>query len=148
MSSKKLPVSCVSYSFFFVSEVSVHLYFSVTLTVTLLHLKPENVLVGLKKTLSESLDDIVANEIKLLSPRKILSCCTIYLSRNDFGHPKSTLGRLKTADFGAAVQGDWTSQDIHSPYPTKLLSHAGSYTRRTLVVLYGYMESQGNDESL
>jgi serine/threonine protein kinase len=40
----------------------------VTLTVTLLDLKPENVLVGLGKTLSESLDDIVADEIKSLSP--------------------------------------------------------------------------------
>ena len=79
-------------------------HFSITLTCrkTLLDLKPENVLVGLEKTLS--LDDIVADEIYSPSPRKVLPDRTIYLSRNDFGHPKSTPGRPKITDFDAAVQ--------------------------------------------
>jgi serine/threonine-protein kinase SRPK3 len=77
-------------------------HFSVILTVTLLDLKPENVLVGLEKTLS--LDDIVADEINSPSPRKVLSERTIYSSRNDFGHPKSTPRRPKITDFDAAVQ--------------------------------------------
>ena len=78
------------------------LHFSATFTVTLLDLKPENVLVGLEKT--SSLDDIVADEIKSPSPRKVLPDRTIYLSRNDFGHPNSTPGRPKITDFDAAVQ--------------------------------------------
>ncbi|GBE89340.1 hypothetical protein SCP_1600010, partial [Sparassis crispa] len=65
-------------------------------------LKPENVLVGLEKTLS--LEDVVADEINSPSPRKILPDRTIYLSRNDFGRPKLSPGRPKIADFDAAVR--------------------------------------------
>jgi hypothetical protein len=119
-----------------------HPYFSVTLTVTLLDLKPENALVGLEKTLS--LEDIVADEMKSPSPRKILPRRTIYLFRNDFSHPKSTPGRSKTTDFDAADRGP----DISSPYPTELLSRIGSYTWRTLVVPCGYMEFRRNDAPL
>jgi serine/threonine-protein kinase SRPK3 len=75
---------------------------STTLTISPSDLKRENVLVGLEKSLS--LDDIVGDEIKSPSPRKILPDCTIYMSRNDFGHPKSTPGRPKISDFDTAVQ--------------------------------------------
>ncbi|KAF8800234.1 kinase-like protein [Phlegmacium glaucopus] len=61
-------------------------------------LKLENVLVGLEKSLS--LDDIVGDEIKSPSPGNVLPDRTIYLSQNDFGHPKSTPGR---PDFDAAI---------------------------------------------
>ena len=74
---------------------------STTLIITPSDLKPENVLVGLEKTLS--LDDIIGDEIKSPSPRKILPGYTIYLSRNSFGHPKSSPGRPKICDFDAAV---------------------------------------------
>ena len=66
-----------------------------------LDLKPANVLLGLEKSLS--LDDIVSDEIESPSPRKIFSDCTIYLSHNDFGHPKSAPGRQKISDFDNAV---------------------------------------------
>ena len=75
---------------------------STTLTLSLSDLKRENVLVGLEKSLS--LDDIVGDEIESPSPRKILPDRTIYLSRNDFGHPKSMPGRPKISDFDTAVQ--------------------------------------------
>ena len=75
---------------------------STTLTLSPSDLKRENVLVGLEKSLS--LDDIVGDEIKSPSPRKILPDRTIYLSRNDFGHPKSMPGRPKISDFDNAVQ--------------------------------------------
>jgi serine/threonine-protein kinase SRPK3 len=72
------------------------------LTVPPLDLKSENVLWGLEKPLS--LDDIVADEINSPSPRKVLPDRTIYLSRNDFGLPRSSPGRPKIIDFDAAVQ--------------------------------------------
>lgn len=73
-------------------------------TLTLLNsdLKPENILVGLEKTFS--LDCVVQDEIDSPSPRKYLLDRTIYLSRNDFGHPKSTPGRPKIADFDSTVR--------------------------------------------
>ncbi|KIM42711.1 hypothetical protein M413DRAFT_408715 [Hebeloma cylindrosporum] len=72
-----------------------------------------NVLVGLEKTLS--LDDIVADEINSPSPRKMLPDRTIYLSRNDFGHPKSTPGRPKITDFDTAVQMTGSQKTFSHP---------------------------------
>ena len=57
---------------------------------------------GIEKTLS--LDDIAKDEEVSPSPRKVLPDRNIYLSRNNFGHPKSTPGRPKLTDFDVAVR--------------------------------------------
>jgi len=62
-----------------------------------------------------SLDGVVADEITSSSLRKVLPDCTIYLSRNDFGHPKSTPGRSKTTDFDAAVRVIGTHKTFTHP---------------------------------
>lgn len=64
---------------------------------------------------SESvIDEYVKAEAEDPSPGKLDGDRIIYLSRNNFGHPKSAPPSLKLADFGLAAWGD-TVDLLHHP---------------------------------
>ncbi|KAI9849342.1 MAG: hypothetical protein M1837_004802 [Sclerophora amabilis] len=60
------------------------------------------------------ISDYVKAEAEEPSAEKLDGDRTVYLSRNNFGHPKSAPGPPKIADFGLAVFGD-TSESFHHP---------------------------------
>ncbi|KDQ16239.1 hypothetical protein BOTBODRAFT_107233 [Botryobasidium botryosum FD-172 SS1] len=67
-------------------------------------LKPGNILLGVENI--SVLDQVAQDEALDPSPRKAYDDRVVYLSRNDFGHPKRSPREPKIADFDAAVRGD------------------------------------------
>jgi serine/threonine protein kinase len=82
---------------------------------TLKDIKPENILVGLESL--SVLDDVVKGETEEPSPRKVLDDRTIYLSRNNFGHPKKSPKKPMITDFDAATLGNVPHPLTHSIQP-------------------------------
>lgn len=68
-------------------------------------MKPDNILVKLEdpSLLDESVKDEYQNP---LSQKNNPDGRTIYLSRNDYGVPRKTLGNVQITDFDLAVSGD------------------------------------------
>jgi len=95
-------------------------------------LKPENILVGLESL--SVLDNVAKTEIAEPSPRKVLHDRIIYLSRNDFGPPKSSPGKPMITDFGSAAFGNTLLPLTHciqpNPYrsPEVILGAPWSYS--------------------
>lgn len=65
-------------------------------------LKPDNIMVRLQ---DEAILHKDAHEFLQPLPQKQYPDRTIYLSRNNYGHPSSVLGLVAIADFGDAVWG-------------------------------------------
>ncbi|KDR82451.1 hypothetical protein GALMADRAFT_237777 [Galerina marginata CBS 339.88] len=78
-------------------------------------IKPENILVRLESL--SVLDDVAKAEADEPSPRKVLEDRTIYLSRNNFGDPKSGPGRPVITDFDSATRGDVSHPLTHPIQP-------------------------------
>jgi len=99
-------------------------------------IKPENILVGLESR--SVLHDVAKAEAEEPSPRKILGDRTIYLSRNNFGDPKSSPGKPVLTDFDTATLGNVSPS--YAPYPAQPIPFARSYSWRTLDIQHRYME--------
>jgi hypothetical protein len=93
-------------------------------------LKPENILVGLECL--SVLDNVAKTEVAEPSPRKVLHDWIIYLSRNDFGPPKSSPGKPMITDSGSATFGNTLLPD--TLYSTQSIPLPGSYFGCTLVI--------------
>ena len=78
-------------------------------------IKPENILVGLES--ASVLHDVANAEAEEPSPRKVLGDRTIYLSRNNFGVPKSSPGKPVLTDFDTATLGNVSHPLTHPIQP-------------------------------
>ena len=63
------------------------------------------------------LHDVAKAEAEEPSPRKVLDDRTIYLSRNNFGDPKSSPGKPVLTDFDTATLGNVSHPLIHAIQP-------------------------------
>jgi serine/threonine-protein kinase SRPK3 len=106
-------------------------------------LKPENILVGVED--SRILDNVNKDESVEPSPRKIYDNRMVYLSRNDFGHPKS-VKRPQITDFGNATRGDVPYHLMHSiqpnPYRAPEVTLGAPWTYSTDIWNLGVMVCQ------
>jgi serine/threonine protein kinase len=78
-------------------------------------IKPENILIRLEN--SSVLDDVAKAEAEKPSPRKVLDDRIVYLSRNNFGHPKSSPGKPVITDFDTATPGNVSHPLTHPIQP-------------------------------
>lgn len=104
-------------------------------------IKPENILIRLENP--SVLDDVAKGEAEKPSLRKVLDDRIVYLSRNNFGHPKSSPGKPVITDFDTATRGNVSHPLTHpiqpNPYRSPEVTLGAPWTYSADIWNFGVM---------